>query len=466
MSTHGCLLLLKEAIKRIAEQMGLDFPQSRMGDLERAFLIAAKELGFSSTCDCIRWFNDESEIKTKIGAMAKYLTVGETYFMREPQSYGFLEEFIRSNSLGLEADGKRHLKIWCAGCSTGEEPYSVAIMIHRMGLLEKEWHVRILGTDINSVALDSARRGVYTEWSFRSSPKWLRETYFTATGDGKYRVNDEIQGMVSFRYLNLATDNYPDFLNETEHQTVIFCRNVMMYFTADQKAAALRKLGQCLITEGWMVPGACEIQGPAPEDFVAVNHRDYVLYKKNTVINSAMKAAPLLKPKSGVAADTFHASGDINRKPVDLVVSVPISAEIKACRLVADHGHLEEALGMIEGIILKDRMDPVSHFLHAAILMGKEKPAEAAMALRRTLYLDSSQVVAHLMLGNIALQNQRVAEALQFFNNALTLLEMIIPGTVISNMEGFTSEELARMIQSIISRINGDDIGGMLHESG
>ena len=121
------------------------------------------------------------------------------------------------------------LRIWSAGCSTGEEPYSLAILVRELLADIGDWKIHILATDINEDALAAAREGIYRNWSFREVEEHYRQQYFTPEGESS-RIRPEVQSMVSFRYLNLADDRYPTAATGTDALDLILCRNVMIYF--------------------------------------------------------------------------------------------------------------------------------------------------------------------------------------------------------------------------------------------
>ena len=123
--------------------------------------------------------------------------------------------------------------ILSAGCSTGEEPYSIAIALHRSIPKIKDWNITIQATDINEKALAKARLGVYNPWSFRNSPSWLKSRYFDHKENRKYELIPEIKKMVTFVSCNLTEDDCYSVLPHTGTMDIIFCRNMLMYFTAE-----------------------------------------------------------------------------------------------------------------------------------------------------------------------------------------------------------------------------------------
>lgn len=169
-------LLLAEFNQFLAAHTGLYFGKEKDKQLLKGTAEAAKEFGFKDPAKCIQWLMSTHLSKEQIEILGSYLTVGETYFFREQKSFEVLEtkilpELIRSRNTG-DANGRR-LRIWSAACSSGEEAYSIAVVLDKKKEELKDFNTLILATDINRKALKKARQGIYSEWSFRGIPKWM-----------------------------------------------------------------------------------------------------------------------------------------------------------------------------------------------------------------------------------------------------------------------------------------------------
>jgi chemotaxis protein methyltransferase CheR len=229
--SQALLLRLSEFI---VAQLGLHFPPERWADLERSLLAAATNFGFRNVNEFSRWLLMTSLTKPQIGQLASHLTVGETYFFREPRSYEILESDILVKLIQARRNGERRLRLWSAACATGEEAYSLAITISRAISDLENWNVTILATDINPLFLQKAMTGIYTSWSFRNTPEWIKNYYFDKQENGRCAITPQIKRLVTFAPLNLVEDVYPSLLNNTNAMDIIFCRNVLMYFAPEQ----------------------------------------------------------------------------------------------------------------------------------------------------------------------------------------------------------------------------------------
>jgi chemotaxis protein methyltransferase CheR len=178
------------------------------------------------------------------------LTVGETYFFREPGQF----EFLRRTVLPEFRRSGRRPRAWSAGCATGEEAYSLAILFEQEGLGEAG---AILATDLCRSALERARRGVYRPWSLRGEAAALARPYLEATGKC-FRVSAAVRRLVTFRPLNLARDDYPSVSTGTTALDLILCRNVLIYFDAETVRRVAARLRAALAPGGWLLTASSD----------------------------------------------------------------------------------------------------------------------------------------------------------------------------------------------------------------
>jgi chemotaxis protein methyltransferase CheR len=266
---------------------GLVLPDYRIDDLKYALEKVAR-LTNTSTADALYDLLDR-ESQPALDLFLAELTIGETYFFRNAPQFTALENSIFPELIARRRDEKR-LRIWSAACSTGEEPYSIAILLTRLLPDIRDWSIHLLASDINPQSLEKAQRGLYRQWSLRQMPREIRERYFIQQGD-KYEVLPEIRKMVTFRRLNLVTDPFPSLLNNTSHMDIIFCRNVLIYFDEQTMLELIDRFHQALTDNGWLIVGHAE---PSPSRFQRFETRYYpgtVLYQK-TVNGTGAEASP------------------------------------------------------------------------------------------------------------------------------------------------------------------------------
>src|SRR5579883_507446 len=242
------------ALARIAELLyahaGLRFAPPRDGSLADAVSRAMERAGLRDLGDyALRLATGGASLDE----LCDEATVGETYFFREPEQF----EFLRRHALPelLWRRGERHaMRLWSAGCASGEEAWSLAMLLEQEGLGGRS---HVLATDISRAALARALRGVYGRWSLRGEAAararpWLRAAE-RERGGPTFAVDERLRRLVAFDYLNLASDAYPAIARGAFSLDVVLCRNVLIYFDRDIVARVVRRLYDSLADGGWLV---------------------------------------------------------------------------------------------------------------------------------------------------------------------------------------------------------------------
>ena len=488
--------------ERVAARMGLHFPENRRRDLLRGVQALAREQGREDAEAYLESMIAAPLTDRQIEILAAHLTVGETYFFREMKSLDAFRTQIIPELIRQRAGGDQRLRIWSAGCSTGEEAYTIAMILAELIPDLKAWHVDILATDINPQSLEKARRGVYTEWSFRSLPAPVRERYFEPQGDKAFAVRPQFKRMVSFACLNLATDAYPSLQNDTNAIDVIFCRNVMMYFVPELVQEVIRRFRQCLLDGGWFIVAPCECSLLPACELVPVSFDGATLYRK---VNKPVAATTFWPPLSPIA-EKPPTEVRVPRSPFPVPNAAPTSAfrvprsdfpdpyeealaayragryadatatlqnlfgadgsgarAIKAgkvfalmARIEANQGKLERAVEWTEKAIAADKVNPGFYCLLSTILEEQHQPKDAVQALKRALYLDSTFILAHFAMGNIALRENGSKAADRHFRNAAELLVRLPKDEVLPESEGLTAGRLLEIIETMTAEWNGE----------
>ena len=461
-------------------QIGLHFPRERWRDLERGIAVASRESGYKETQAYIHWLLAAPLTRTQIEGLASHLTVGETYFFREKRSLDILEQQILPELLRARRENERHLRIWSAGCCSGEEPYSIAMLLDRLIPDLEKWNVTILATDINPLFLRKAAQGVYGEWSFRDTPGWLKERYFTRRQDGRFEIQPRIRRMVTFSYLNLAEDAYPSLVNSTNAMDLILCRNVLMYFAQERARKVVDKLHRSLVDGGWLITSPAETSTVLFSAFTAVAFPDAFLYRR--IANAGPQTAAVTHPvpwyqgnweatapraptpaePSAPAAFSWALSTFAPEVPYEAVAEPATGSEdadspehderetpqCKA-RACADEGRLAEASAWCEKAIAADKLNPAHYYLLATIEQERGQNEAAERALGRALYLEPDFALAHFALGNLCLSGGRQREARRHFGNALSLLRACPAEALLPESDGLSAGRLVEIIAAV-----------------
>jgi chemotaxis protein methyltransferase CheR len=273
--------LLPRLSEYLTAKIGLHFSKRNRDDLHQKMAAAMKDFNFEEVGEFIEWLLSSSPTQKQIEILASHLTVGETYFFRERRAFEIMEHSILPGLIDARRKTEKRLRFWSAGCSTGEEPYSIAIMLDKLVPDLKDWNITILATDINSGALRKAVEGIYSDWSFRDTPPFFKDKYFERINGSRYRLLPDIRKMVTFSYLNLSEDAYPTLQNNTNAMDVIFCRNVLMYFEPDHVKRAAERFYRSLVDGGCLIVSPVETSQIHYASFATVRIQDSTFYKKD-----------------------------------------------------------------------------------------------------------------------------------------------------------------------------------------
>ena len=217
--------------------------------------------------------------KNKEGELAQaidLLTTNETYFFREEsQLKTFVQEIVPEVRARREKEGSRKLRIWSAGCSTGEEPYTLAMLLLEQPELQG-WDIDIIGTDISHRVLQVARKGIYGASSFRATDSRYIQKYFEEI-EGKYRISDDVKRLVGISHLNLFDNSRVSLLGQMD---AIFCRNVIIYFDLDAKKKVVENFFQRLHPEGFLLLGHSESLMNITNKFVLRHFTHDMVYQR------------------------------------------------------------------------------------------------------------------------------------------------------------------------------------------
>ncbi len=217
------------------------------------------------------------------------VTTGESYFFRDKGQFWLLRNAIlpsiiqQQKQLWYEQGGEKpSLGIWSAGCSTGEEAYSLAIMVKELIPNPEGWNIAIVGTDINPELIQKAKMGVYSSWSFRTIEAGQKAAYFQET-KGEWRINEDIRSLVTFHQGNLVADSFPNPALEIYNMNLILCRNVFVYFDAPSVALVVDKFYHTLKPGGYMITAHAELHGQDLGMFRPLIFSQSVIYQKPEV---------------------------------------------------------------------------------------------------------------------------------------------------------------------------------------
>jgi|GEM_PF-495946 len=389
-------------------------------------------------------------------------------------------------------DGRPSLRIWSAGCSTGEEPYSVAMVVREVIPDPENWDIKIVATDVSTGTLEKARAGVYGKNSIRSvSPEHLEKYFSVQKGQGgaqEFLLSDTIKRMVDFEYLNLIEDENPGCFD------IIFCRNVTIYFELETTIQVLNKFHSSLRDDGYLLIGYSESLQFVSDRFRMEDWSDAIYYRKGGREISARPDSPIplhdraekvleeisraevtaeekVEPESRVFAPKKKDLRDIR---VEIVKNIHLKQYSRALSLIeealaidgnqedlhyfaaeiySNQGYFKEAKTRLEKIIGKNSFFAPAHYLLGAICAEENRGEEAKRNLKKALYLDKEFILANFALAGVYKNEGFSQESIREYRNTLRVLGRHAVTDIIAYSGGFNAATLASVCRDNIERL-------------
>lgn len=361
----------------IHRHTGICVPAARMPALRAALRRAAPGLAEEGVLGALA---DPAAGRGLLDRLIDEVTVQETAFVRDRDQL----DPIPWHSLAETAAGGV-VRVWSAGCATGEEVYTLALLATE-SLAPARPRVDVLGTDISTAALAAAQAGRYRERAVRGLDARLRRRYLERQPDGSYLVTARLRALARFRRHNLIRDSAPP--HGEGMFDLIVCRNVLIYFDPATVTGVCGRLERSLTRDGMLVLGAADV-----------------------VARTAALGRAVIDPAG--------------RKPRARATARPATREqrLAAAHAAADRGDRARALAQVTSLLADDPLDADAQFLHGLVMLEAGEPAAAAAALRRALYIDPGYAVAAFTLGRAYDAVGDVTAALRAYAQALRSLD-------------------------------------------
>jgi chemotaxis protein methyltransferase CheR len=434
----------------ISARTGLVF-DDRRGDLLRRGVRAGAELAGEQDLD--RYIENLRSTPTSSALwddLVGEITIGETYFFRNTGHFDALRETIFPD-LMTRHRGDRRIRIWSAACSTGEEPYSLAMLMHGMIPDLSAWNLSILGTDISKRSLDRAREGSYREWSFRRTEKPIRDAYFRA-GDYESKLVHEIRGMVQFRYLNQKEDPYPSLDTNTHALDLILCRNLAIYLPEDVIRTIADRFYECLVPGGWLIVGASETNSEIFDRYETISLPGTIIYRKpaRAEVTEPPPASPppVDQPAGRVRTRQRRPRFTPGSTPEVTTAEVSVEALCREARRLAKSGESEAAISCCDRAIAQEPLAFPPYYVRALLHLGEGDVEASRDDLRKTLYLEPDFILGHFALANLYDQEMKEEDAMRHRTKAVRLVSRMAPDQILSGSETITAERLLAILQA------------------
>ncbi len=453
----------------ITEKSGIGFDDRKRLQLSEIIKTRCDLLGLNHIRDYWALFHEPAQNHPEFNTLMDILTIQESFFFRHNAQFNALRHFCLPRIMKKKNPKNSRINIWSAGCANGEEAYSIAMLIRDLIPENPETKVRIHGTDISLQAISKAKEGIYTERAIRGLDARYLNRYFSKQENG-YVLSPEIKGMVDFAHLNLSEDPFPTA--SMPLWDIIFCRNVIIYFTADHSRKLMKNFYDTLADGGFLFAGFSETMRYLNEDFVPIQVEDAFIYQKPSPGQEAA-APPSLLPKSALprspkkpAALSMPTPRTQIGRPVFQKLKaphIPASAEkaifpkskeplaeqtktidsplSRAARL-ADRGETMAAVEILDDIIRQNPLHTQAYFMLAMIYRNAANLDQAAQYLKKVTYLEPGNPLARLHLADIFKETSQKTDAAREYANVISLLEnrQNLEKEMLSN--GFTGDAI------------------------
>ena len=483
----------------LLQRCGLRFSENRQTELEHGI----RQAFAASTCITLDEFYDLVE-SPQAGAMEMDLlinsvTVSETHFFRDEAQFDAIYSQVLPQIIRRK-QAIRTLRIWSAGCASGEEPYSLAILLRELLPDVDQWSLTILATDINTASLERARQAVYGNWAFREErAKTLRSRYFVPAPNNRFALTPQVRNMVTFKKLNLVEPCYPAYDTNTMMMDLIICRNVTIYFNEMITRWVVDRFHDSLVDGGWLVVGHSEPSVDIYHRFRVRNFPNTVLYQRGTntailksqgtrrLIPPPVAIPPLPEPAKVLAPvqakpvmlDALDASGVIPATPerakqvdpvdharelleygrsedarnvlLTLAVQKPGHAVVYALlgQACANLGTWQEAENWCQQAIECNKLTLDAYYTLALVQQHQGKIDNAIENMKKVVYIDRNSILGHYGLATLYYEDHKLQLAQKSLANALHLLQDKPDEGTIPGSQGIT---FGRLRSAIISQ--------------
>ena len=404
-------------------------------------------------------------------ALLDEVTIPETHFFRNPPQIRALRKYVLPELL-KQAGATRRLRIWSAGCSTGEEPYTIAMLLHELLPASSGWDIKVIASDISTRALAAARRGRYSERAFvMTEPVDLQRFFVLDTNNGCYEVRAEIKELVEFRHHNLVTEVPPVGPGQLD---LLLCRNVTIYFDRETTRSLMERFHTSLRDGGYLFLGHAETLWQITDAFALVPLGDAFVYRRPGPSGERRTVLPDRRTENEprpTKADRRRTVDDRRKlsslRPRLLLPPPPAAAPpatvdpLVAVRAATDAGRYAEAADLAAEVTTADPLRQEAHYLHGLALTNLGRDADALVVLRKAVYLAPEDGFAHFLLAGALERLEEPVAAIRSYRAAANTLGARPLDAVAPELGGRSVAELAGVCARQALRLEAITRGGL-----
>jgi len=420
----------------LTEKAGLVFDESRRDSLSYSLGERLTACGVDTIDAYLALLPSSPD---EVQALLNAVTIQETHFFRNPPQFRALRQHVLPQLIKrAAASGTRRLRVWSAGCSTGEEPYSVAMLLRELLPLTDGWDVKVVATDVSTRALEAARVGRYGSRALHTAPPEDVERWFIKQGD-EYVVRPEVRELVEFRHHNLVTEAAPI----AEPIDLLLCRNVTIYFARDTTRRLMRQFHEALSEGGYLFLGHSETLWQINDEFRLVTLGDAFVYRRDSAADVAERRSILPDRRTGddglppegerrvTKGDRRTSAWEVLTKPRVLPFprrlppAEPVSPAVDPLdevRAALREGRYAEAASLAAAVSRTETLRADAYYLHGLALANLGRDADALVELRKAIYVDPMAGFAHFLLAGVLSRLGDVAGAARSYRAAAETL--------------------------------------------
>lgn len=512
---------VSKLVRLVTEVLGIQIRHSEVDGFYKKVYQRVQALKLSSLEEYYQLLltNNKSEIyRAEWRTLIELLTIPESYFFRDQGQFFLLKNLIipeiierkrglnsgaTYTSTGNQTNLQPTLRLWSAGCSTGEEAYSLAMLLRDLLPDYQKWNILIVGTDVNQSAIEWAKRGIYSNWSFRTTETDIRNRYFRSCKGG-WEISSSVRSMVTFLPGNLIQDLYPNPSTKMYDFDLILCRNVFIYFDAKAIELVLKKFYHSLVPQGYLLTGHMELQGQTIAPFEIRSFSQSTLYQRpsaerllypvnlesnaekstlieKTIFKQGKQNAPsrntcLASPSSSPSDIAFttqpklisnHYLDDLEklrsqkayRKVIETIdqlhsqISNSLRIHYLKAEAYANLGDYAKAKQACQEALQLDPLAIDPYYLLAQVAEVQGDLDGAKVFLKRIIYLAPTSVYAYFELGALYRREGNVKQAQKLWRSGLELLQGLPHDQPIDLGNRFTVLELKTQILQYLDTI-------------
>ncbi|MCU1594250.1 MAG: methyltransferase, CheR-type [Frankiales bacterium] len=440
----------------LARAAGLVFDDSRKESMAYSVAERIRASGAPDVDAYLLLLDDPAERQRLVDEV----TIQETHFFRNPPQVRALRQHVLPELLRHAEVNGRRLRIWSAGCSTGEEPYSIAMLLRELLPSTSGWDVKVVATDVSSRALEAARAGVYGARAVQmASPDQLTRFFFE-NEQGRYEVRQDVKDLVEFRHHNLVTEAVP--FAPSERIDLVLCRNVTIYFGRETTRSLMARLHHCLRDGGYLFLGHSETLWQVSEDFrlvpLGTGESAAFVYRR-------LDAKRDVQERRAVLPDR-RTQDDGPQQPPERRVTARRTEEAPPAQSTAEQllaktraalaaGLYAEAAQLAADAAALAPLQVDAFYLRGLALVDAGRDEDALVDLRKAVYLEPTLGFAHFLLAGVLDRLGHPAAAAREYRAAADTLGLQPGDATAEELGGRSVRELANLCRQLEVRLVG-----------